>query len=248
MLKILLCDDDPFFLSLEYEQLSRIIREDCLDASVGCRARSAAEALTFLKGCPDAGLIFLDLDFGKGLPNGMDLSALIKRRAPGCRVVFTTNHHEMALSVLKSGLQPFGFLEKGTDLRQLTEGLRRYVRMALREQGAGPDEEPTVSLSVGAGESVELRLGDILYLEAEKGISHGVTYHTVNGSHVTILGSLEAEQARLGSSFLRVHRSYLASKKHILALREGSLVLSGQQEIPCSLRMRPEVKKWLRQA
>ena len=36
MLKILLCDDDPFFLSLESGQLRSIIQGDSLDAAVVC--------------------------------------------------------------------------------------------------------------------------------------------------------------------------------------------------------------------
>lgn len=247
MLRILLCDDDPFFLSLENSQLMRIIAEDHLEAAVVCQADSASKALTYIKNNPGIGLIFLDLDFGQGLPNGMDLSAVLRTKAPGCRVVFTTNHHELAMDVLKSGLQPFGFLEKGADVGQLAAGLRRYLRMALHAGESQAHAEPTVSLSVGVGETVELRLCDILYLEAEKGISHGITYHTVSGSQITILSSLEAEQARLGDGFLRVHRSFLAAGKQILALRDGSLTLSGQQTIPCALRMRKEVKRWLNQ-
>ena len=84
-------------------------------------------------------------------------------------------------------------------------------------------------------------------MEAEKAISHGITYHTANGSHVTILSTLDAESARLSEGFLRVHRSYLVAKQQILALRGGFLVLSGQQKIPCAFRKRAEVKKWLEQ-
>ncbi len=245
MLRILLCDDDPFFLSLESSQLSRIIAADHLDAAVVCQAGSAGEALTFIKNNPGVDLVFLDLDFGRGLPNGMDLGTLLQAREPGCRIVFTTNHQEMAMDVLKSGLSPFGFLEKGTDVGPLTAGLRRYLRMAIRACETRTQPEAIISLTVGAGETIELRLCDILYLEAEKSISHGITYHTINGSQITILGSLDAEHARLGDGFLRVHRSFLVAKHHILALKDHALILSGQQEIPCSLRMRTEVKRWI---
>lgn len=246
-LKILLCDNDPFFLSLEREKISAILTEGQLEASVACAASSAAEALTFLKNNPDTGLAFLDLDFGSGLPNGIDVAALLRQQAPNIRIVFTTNHYELAMDVLKSGIQPYGFLEKGTDMDQLAAGLQRYIRMALRPGHKAEGQQDEIRLTVGAGQTAVLRLSDILYVEAEKAISHGITYHTANGSHVTILSTLDAESARLGEGFLRVHRSYLVAKQQILALRGGFLVLSGQQEIPCAFRKRAEVKKWLEQ-
>lgn len=247
MLKILLCDDDPFFLALEKERISQIIQEERLSAAVVCGAGSGAEALTFLKRNPDVDLAFLDIDFGHGMPNGIDTSGILRRQAPQIRIVFTTNHQELAMDVLKGGIQPYGFLEKSTDIRRFQAGLRRYLRMAhssIQEKG---EREDVVRLSVGAGDTVELRISDILYLEAEKSVSHGVTYHTINGSKVTVIGSLEAEESRLGEGFWRVHRSYLAAKKQVLAMREGYLVLANQREIPCAFRMRTEVKKWLHQ-
>ena len=247
MLKILLCDDDPFYLSLETEQLRSIIRDDGLDAVVVCTAASAGESLTYLKNCPDVDLAFIDLDFGRGKPGGMDLAPILRRQAPALRIVFATNHQEMAMNVLKSGVQPYGFLEKGSDLTQLTAGLRRYLRMALRSLPDSAAGEDAIRLSIAPGETAELRVSDILYLEAEKNVSHGISYHTVNGSHITVSGTLDGESIRLGSRFMRVHRSYLAAKNHILALRGGCLILSDQNEIPCSLRMRPEVKRWLEQ-
>ncbi len=247
MLKILLCDDDPFFLSLESGQLRSIIQGDSLDAAVVCAASSAGEALTYLKNCPDVDLAFLDLDFGHGKPGGIDLAPILRQHAPALRIVFATNHQEMAMNVLKSGVQPYGFLEKGSDLSQLTAGLRRYVRMALRSLPDLTAKVDTIRLSISPAETVELRISDILYLEAEKNISHGISYHTINGSHITVCGTLDGESIRLGDRFVRVHRSYLAAKNQILALRGGWLVLSDQKEIPCSLRMRSEVKKRLDQ-
>ncbi|MCI8895486.1 MAG: response regulator transcription factor [Lachnospiraceae bacterium] len=245
MLKILLCDDDPFFLALEQERIHEIIQKEQLGAAVVCGASSGMEALTFLKGNPDVGLAFLDIDFGQGLPNGIDISRMLRREAPKIRIVFTTNHQELAMDVLKGGIQPYGFLEKGCDLKAFAEGLRRYLRMALLSSQECGEEGDTLRLTLGTRETVELRILDILYLEAEKAVSHGITYHTINGSAVTVIGSLEAEEERLGPGFWRVHRSYLVAKKQILGFRNGYLVLSDQREIPCAFRMRTEVRRWL---
>lgn len=247
MLKILLCDDDPFFLSVESSILNDMIEKEGLDAAISGMVGTAAQALTFIRNNPGDYLVFLDLDFGKNQPNGMDISALLKQHGGRIRVVFTTNHFEMAMKVLKSGAEPFGFLEKGADTRQLSAGLLRYVHMALRLEEAEENmqEQESVRLNVGSGETTMLRIADIVYLETDKNISHGITYHTINGSSITVIGTLEAEEKKLGKDFLRVHRSFLAAKKQMISMHDGWILMSDRQEIPCSLGMRAEVKKWI---
>jgi len=245
MLKIFLCDDDPFFLSLESDLISRFIREDKIPAELSGMAGGLSEALTFFENNPGSYLLFLDLDFGAGQPNGIDISAALKRLKSEIHVVFTTNHHELAMNVLKSGAEPFGFLEKGADMNRLATDLRHYIQMALNISRDNPEGQGFITLNPGCGETAKICISDILYVEAEKNLSHGITYHTVNGSKITIISTLDTESNRLGEGFLRVHRSYLAAKNQILSLRDGYLVLSSRDEIPCSIRMRKEVKKWL---
>lgn len=245
MLKILLCDDDKAFLALERETAEQVIRREGFPASVAASVGSEKEAAVFLEKNPGRYLVFLDFDLGPGHLSGLDFAAELKRRNKKVQVVYTTNHQEKALEILKSGTEPFGFLEKGTDMRAFTAGLCRYIRMALKAERKEPEQkEETILLNLGMGETVELALSDILYVEAEKQVSHGITYHTVHGSGITILSTLEAERRRLGEGFFRVHRSYLAAKSQVVAVRNGYLVLSGGQEIPCSFKMRNEVKRW----
>lgn len=251
MLKILLCDDDSFFLTLENGIITKIIHDDKLDAAVLCAASSAAEILTFVGSNPGTYLIFIDLDFGENMPNGIDISSLLKQKENEIRVVFTTNHREMAMNVLKSGVEPFGFIEKGTNTDMLAAGIRRYIHMALRAEAKSEAQEQyaelkeTIEIPVAPGESIEIPISDILYLESEKNISHGITYHTVNGSKITMIGTLDAEAEKLGSGFLRVHRSYIAAKNQMIAIKDGYITLSNREEIPCSFKMRQEVRKQL---
>lgn len=241
MLKILLCDDDRFFLSLESAIIQNIINEEKPEAMLCGMAQTAAEALALVDG-GDL-LVFLDLDFGRNMPSGIDISSVLKQKGRNVRIVFTTNHSEMAMQVLKSGAEPFGFLEKGGDIAALSDGIRRYVRMAT---GLGKKTENcrTVTLDVG-GEEVKLRVPDIIYLETEKNLSHGITYHTAAGSKITVISTLEAEGERLGEEFLRVHRSYLVNMAHIVSYRDGSIILSDRSSVYLPFKKRAEVKKWL---
>jgi len=249
MLKIILCDDDPFILQLGAEKINGLIESQGYDAKVVSLAASSHELFSYLKNNPSQYLIFLDLDFGSGKLNGIDVAKALHRTESDCKIVFTTNHHEMAMDVLKSGAEPFGFLEKTSDITKLSDGYRKYIVMLLQktesEVPGGLSSTETILLNSGMDEEVSVPVDDVIYLETEKSVSHGITYHTVNGSVITIISTLDEEQKKLGDGFLRVHRSYLVNKRHILRMKEGFLKLSGQQEIPCSFRMRSEVKKWI---
>ncbi len=252
MLEILLCDDDRFFLSIAEGIIVNLISDERMPAHLCGVAHSYSEAAALSKRISDRkspALAFLDLDFGRDLPTGIDVSRALKRNNPNMRIVFLTNHNELALSVLKSGTEPFGFLEKGTDITQLRDGMRRYVRMALAYDKARNEKDSQIvvreiTIEVG-GEPVNLRVEDITYLESEKNLSHGITYHTLGGSKITVIGTLDKAAEALGSGFLRIHRSFLVNSEHIIALRGNFAVLSDGGEVPCSLKKRGDVNKIL---
>lgn len=252
MLKIILCDDDPFILQLGAEKINNMIKSQRHDAKVVSLTSGSNELINYIKNNPSQYLIFLDLDFGNGKLNGIDVAKALRQTESDCKIVFTTNHHEMAMDVLKSGVEPFGFLEKTSDLAKLSDGYRKYIVMLLnqtRSEASDPTEKErsteTILLNSGMDEDISVIRDDIVYVETEKNVSHGITYHTIGGSVITIISTLDVEQKRLGDGFIRVHRSYLVNKRHILRMKEGFLRLSNQQEVPCSFRMRSEVKKWI---
>ena len=247
MLKIILCDDDQFILQLSAEKINGMIEANGFDAKIVSIASSSNELFSYIKNNPAQYLIFLDLDFGSGKLNGIDVAKTLRQTESDCKIVFTTNHHEMAMDVLKSGVEPFGFLEKSSDISKLEDGYRKYIVMLLNKtKSEASDNMKTILLNPCMDESVSVLLDDIVFIETEKNISHGITYHTINGSVITIIGTLDAESERLGEGFIKVHRSYLVNKKHILRMKDGFLKLTNQQEIPCSFRMRNEVKKWIK--
>ena len=247
MLKIILCDDDPFILRLSADKINEMNKAYGFDAKIVSIATSSNELFAYIKNNPSKYLIFLDLDFGSGKLNGIDVAKELRRTDSDCKIVFTTNHHEMAMDVLKSGVEPFGFLEKSSDISKLTDGYRKYIVMLLNKtKSEVSNNMETILLNPCMDERVSVLLDDIVFVETEKNVSHGITYHTVNGSVLTIIGTLDAELELLGDSFIKVHRSYLVNKKHILRMKDGFLKLSGQQEVPCSFRMRNEVKKWIK--
>lgn len=117
---------------------------------------------------------------------------------------------EMAMDVLKSGVEPFGFLEKGSDISKLADGYRKYIAMLLNKTKSEVlNNKETILLNPDMDEEISVLLEDIVFVETQKNVSHGITYHTINGSVITIISTLDVEQKKLGDSFIRVHRSYL---------------------------------------
>lgn len=245
MLHIIMCDDDKFILQLASERINNQILKRKIDAKIVCMVTNPKEMFRFLESNPGDYLFFLDLDLGLGELNGIDIARRIKKDNQVSKIVFVTNHQEMAMQVLSSGVEPFGFLEKTTDMSALSMGYEKYIRMALTALGEKNDKEQEIKLTVGIDEYVTLKISQITYVETEKTMSHGITYHTVDNSKITVRDTIEHVMELLGEDFIKCHRSIIVNKKQMIALEANQIRLSNMEEIPCSIRMKNEVKKWM---
>lgn len=247
MLGIILCDDDRFLLKLESQKIQEEIVKNQLQARICCVTQDSNEMFRYLKQNPGVYLFFVDLDFGKGKLNGIDIARQLKLAEPASKIVFVTNHQEMAMQVLASGVEPFGFLEKSTDFYLLSRGYRKYIQMALSVVETQERCEREICLNIGLDEEICLRISQITYVEAEKSVSHGVSYHTLDGSKITLRDTMDHVLQLLGEDFARCHRSVVVNKQHVISLGDGTVRLSNAEEVPCSFRLRNEVKKWFSQ-
>lgn len=246
MLKIILGDDDKFLLQLEREKLNQQINQLQIPAKIVFVSTSDTDILQFVQNNQEPYLCFLDLDFGRGKLNGIDIARQIKHTIPECKIVFVTNHEEMALQVLKSGVEPFGFIEKTTDMNVMSQGYRKYLQIAGKmllneESDDSADEEITIQL--GFDENMKIKKHAIMYVETEKSISHGITYHTVDGSNITVRDSLQLVQERLGDNFIKIHRAVLVNKDVIIGMQGADIILSDGNTLPCSIRLKNSIKE-----
>lgn len=260
MLDIIMCDDDPFIVGLVREKIIELIRRNRYQAQLSCSTTKSADVLEFIRKNAGAYLVFLDLDFGSGKLNGIDIAKNIRKSRENVKIVYLTNHREMAMQVLSSGVEPFGFIEKGTDLNKMQDKMAEYILMALQffsvqeqqkdgrldNDRAGRQSEKEISLPVGIDEFVTVECRQILYLEAEKAVSHGITYHTMDGSSITVRDTMEHCEKELGEQFLRIHRSYLVNRIYMTGLQHNMVRITNGEELPCSVRMRNEVKQCLK--
>lgn len=249
MLKIILGDDDKFLLALEREKLDREIEQLQINAKIVFLSTSDVELLQYVKNNRDAYLIFLDLDFGQSRLNGIDIAKQMKQMAPECKIVFVTNHEEMAMQVLKSGVEPFGFIEKSTDMNVMRLGYRKYLQIAsktLKSEEQTCEEEEEITIQLGFDETMQIKKHTIMYVETDKGISHGITYHTVDSSKITVRDSLQQVQELLGDQFIKIHRAILVNKEVIIGMQGTDVILSDGTILPCSIRLKNGMKELLK--
>lgn len=245
MLHIILCDDDKFILELSAQKITEEIKKGKLEAKIVCMTTDGKEMLTYLTRNPEESLFFIDLDFGNGQLNGIDLARQVRMITPTSKIVFVTNHQEMAMQVLSSGVEPFGFLEKSIQMERMALGYQKYIRMAIQALSNAEKEGKSICLDLGLGETISLPVAQITYVETEKTVSHGITYHTMEHSKITVRDTIEHVAIDLGEDFLRCHRSILVNRNHIIGLEDFTIRLANMEQIPCSVRMKKEVKRWI---
>lgn len=134
MIPIILCDDDHFTLQLLSELLERAIRQSKIDARLVCMASTGQELLQFIRN-GGTYLYFIDYDLGRDSLNGVDLVRQIYRVDPNGKIVFVTSHGDKGMDILRSGIRPFGFIEKCVDQNKMDSG----IYPILKNGSAGRD-------------------------------------------------------------------------------------------------------------
>ena len=206
MLPIILCDDDHFTLQLLSELLERAIRQSKAEAKLVCLASTGQELLQFIRG-GGSYLYFLDYDLGRDSLNGVDLVRQIYHTDPGGKIVFVTSHGEKGMDILRSGVRPFGFIEKCVDQNEMVREYIRYLKMAAPEQQNSAVGD-AIELPIGIDETVRLPVSEILYVDSVKTVAHSICCH-LPGQGVTARETIEHAQEQLEDQVIRCRCSVL---------------------------------------
>jgi two-component system response regulator AlgR len=148
--------------------------------------------------------------------DGMALAAELARLPQRPAVVFVTAHAEHALQAFE--LEAIDYLTKPVRRDRLQSALQRIA--ARRMPAAGEPAEVPVIVVSERGRMLRIPVADVLYLKAELKY---VTLRTAQASHV-LDESLSELEARLGPSFLRVHRNALVARGSVRALERRLIV------------------------
>lgn len=228
-LRVLVVDDEPpargeLAYMLEHLESVAVVQA----AGSGVEALRALESTTF-----DA--VFLDIAM-PGL-SGLDLARVLARFERPPAVVFVTAHDAHAVEAFE--LDAVDYLLKPVREARVQEAVRRVL--AHDAPVVPKPADPTIPVELG-GVTRFVRRSDVHFVEA-----HGdyVRLHTDSAAHLVrlSLGNLEHEWADAG--FLRIHRSYLVSTRHITELRQHDqrcIVVIDGRELEVSRRRARELK------
>lgn len=180
----------------------------------------AIEALNFLRK-EKVDLIFLDIHLPK--LRGLDFLATLKDPP---KVIITTAYHDYALkgyefNVLDYLLKPFEFNRFLIAVNKLNINTRHESRNV----GNDAPEREHMFFNMNK-KKIKVYLDDILYIESQK---EYIKIFTTTKEVVTKFPLTDIDELLSKSDFLRIHRSFIISKKKIEAFNASDVEIAGKQ-------------------
>ena len=237
-MKAIIVDDEPDGI----RTLKKMMELNCPDVEIAATCTNAVTARQQLEEIkPD--LVFLDIRMpGK---SGLDLLAELPDK--DFEVIFVTAHNEYLLQALQ--FSAVDYLMKPVDEDRLTEAVQRVKKRVKLEKHTGQAETLLYNINK-AGSPLEMRLclptlkgftiiklEEILYCEAQRSYT---IFHLNNNKTIMISKPLfDYECLLAGTTFLRIHKSFLINLLHIKEYvrgEGGTVVMSNNMEIEVSRR------------
>lgn len=227
MLHAIAIDDEPIALEV-IKTLSEKISAIQLDATF----TNAFQAIDYLQK-EKVDLIFLDIK----MPDisGIDFLGSIPHPP---MVIFTTAYSEHAvqsfeLDAIDYLLKPFS---QARFLKACNKALELH-KLKNKSDGKSPAQD---HIFIKSGTSqLRLPLNDILYIES---LGNYVQFITAAKKITSRLTMSEAEALVPAADFIRIHRSYIAAKRHISRIEKSSIWIQ-QHELPVGPSYLSEIEK-----
>jgi DNA-binding LytR/AlgR family response regulator len=238
--RAIIVDDEP-----RAREVLRYYLEKVGGVEVVGEAATGGEAVDLVReAAPEAA--FLDIR----LPDlsGMELVHLLRRLAPGLRVVFVTAYENHAVAAFAA--EAVDYLVKPLNAARVLQTVERLLRPRPSPAAVSPasDAAPLrVPIEVGDGRArrtILLTVPAILAIEAR---GKGTAVRTAREEYETSVGLSAWEALLPAESFLRVHRGFLVNLQAVRELftegRATFLRLDGRPEaVPVSRERLPGLR------
>lgn len=232
IIRCLVVDDEPPARELITRYISQVP-----NLHLQAEASNALEAMSLLQRLP-VDLLFLDINMPQ--LSGVDFLRTLKYPP---KVILTTAYSEYALEGYE--LDVVDYLLKPIPFDRFLKAVNKaYDARPLRQEPATlPEEKPAESFVYFRADRkmVKVMLQDILYVESMKDY---IKVFTSQGLVITKQSISSVEAMLPERDFMRVHRSYLVSLKHVQTYSHDLLEI-GKVEIPIGKLYRQAVMKQL---
>ncbi len=245
-IKALIIDDEAPAI----QTLSLMIRHYVPEITVVETTTDPYEGLVMLQQLqPD--LLFIDIQMP--LMNGFELLKKVPR--VDFSIIFTTAHDEYAIDAIR--FSALDYLLKPIDTDELQHAFQRYLAKQAPEAAGNPLYKNLLyNLNVADRKDFKLALPtlqgtffykpeDIIRLQGEG--SYTKFFFADNTSLLTTYSIKHYEDILINYGFIRVHKSHLANRSHIVNyLPDGLLTMSDLSRIEISRRRKEEVMELLK--
>lgn len=228
MLRILLADDDPVFLSRMEHLLMQYAAQRQLNIQIGAYTRDDMSGFIL----QPYDIAFLDIDFGNRRGAGIDLARRLRQKRNDAIIIFVTSYVEYAPEGYE--LRAFRYLLK-TDVDAKLEA---YFSQAVEHFTT---KREVVSIQ-NNGEIINLAVDDILYLESENTRYISICSAEILTSTAAI-HPCRALKKTPAAWFLRIQKSYLVNMRHIKKLQCNEVVIENGLKLPVSEKNYREIKR-----
>ncbi len=230
-MKCIVVDDEPFALDLAADY----VRKTPFLELAGTFS-NPVKALAFLME-HEVDLVFLDINMPE--LSGMQLLNALPRKP---MVVFTTAYPEFgaesynydAVDYLLKPINYARFLKAVNKAVEL-QNLKKKDKPAHAEPAAHAPEKAHVLIKSGT-QTFKVKLDDILYVE---GAGNYMAFCTRGKKILSLLTMKEALELLPADQFVRVHKSYIVSLRHLDVIERHQVTIAGKT-IPIGLTYREQ--------
>lgn len=213
MIPIYICEDQPAMR----EAITRHVENSLLIESLHMRlALATADPAALLDAMGgDRGVYLLDVDLGSDM-DGFALAQRIRGIDPRGYIVFITTHGELSHETFRYKIEAMDFILKDDPQilgERILECLQRVSQLMQQERF---DQSKYYTVKV-FDTVYNIPLRKILFFETSSQ-KHKVILHT-DTERLEFFESLQAIEERIGSGFIRTHRSCLVNRMRIRAIR-----------------------------
>ncbi|MGL4735849.1 MAG: LytR/AlgR family response regulator transcription factor [Cellulosilyticaceae bacterium] len=221
MLKIGLCDDQPFFIT----QLSEILNQIASVHHIALEITSFESGETLLNFCSNHpnyfDILFLDI-LMTGL-NGIDTASQIRRLCGDVYIIFVTSSKEYALDSYSVNaysyiLKPFTYSDIAPKFLALHEKITYHKKNVIYVKNNQ--------------DIYTLHLDEVIYFESNL---RKITAFMNNGEKISFYNKMSKLEEEINSSlFLRCHRSFLVNLMYVKNLVGFDLITTTHHQLPIS--------------
>jgi len=217
MIRIAICDDEPFMAQEIFDQLSRYMKGKHI--TTYC-ANSFSDGRSLLESDCNFDLIFLDIQMER--PDGMETAKMLRQRGNHSLLVFVTVLKECVFDAFE--VEAYDYLTKPLNGNRFSRTMDRAIK-TLGQRAAK-------RIMVQRGTSCEvIPLAQIMYCEVQ---GRKIYIHQNDGKIIDYYEKLDDFERRVDGWFFRCHRSYLVNLEYVRGSHAGQVTLSQGEQIPVS--------------